>query len=102
MGSSAGAAMDDWANPTLNIGNNNVTFAGVFGWANPSDPNNPQGTFGFVKRGTGTLTIGGSQTYRGDTVINEGTLATSAADRIGDSSRIVIGSNGTFRLGGSE
>ncbi|NBS40851.1 MAG: hypothetical protein EBS73_16685, partial [Betaproteobacteria bacterium] len=35
-------------------------------------------------------------------MILEGTLATSTLDRIGDSSRIIVGTNGTFRTGGSE
>ncbi|NDA94458.1 MAG: hypothetical protein EBX90_14495, partial [Betaproteobacteria bacterium] len=92
-----GMYLEDGATPTLNVGTNNVTFANAI-------VNNGGGrqTGGIIKRGTGTLTFGGANTYRGDTVILEGTLATSALNRIGDSSRILVGTNGTFRIGGSE
>ncbi|NBR64265.1 MAG: hypothetical protein EBT77_08195, partial [Verrucomicrobia bacterium] len=92
-----GMYLEDGATPTLNVGTNNVTFANTI---NAGDSRIKSG--GIIKRGTGTLTFGGSMDYRGDTVVMEGTLATSAADRIGDGSRIVIGTNGTLRTGGSE
>ncbi|NBY65670.1 MAG: hypothetical protein EBQ51_01090, partial [Verrucomicrobia bacterium] len=90
-----GMYLEEWATPTLNVGTNNVTLANAI-------VNGSQRQGGIIKRGSGTLTIGGANSYRGDTVINEGTLATSAADRIGDDSRILVGTNGTFRVGGSE
>jgi autotransporter-associated beta strand protein len=90
-----GMYLEEWATPTLNVGTNNVTLANAIVAGGQL-----QG--GIIKRGTGTLTLGGANYYRGDTVVMEGTLATSALDRIGDSSRIVVGTNGTFRTGGSE
>ncbi|NBU50965.1 MAG: hypothetical protein EBS47_13000, partial [Betaproteobacteria bacterium] len=90
-----GMYLEEWATPTLNVGTNNVTLANAIVAGGQL-----QG--GIIKRGTGTLTLGGANYYRGDTVVMEGTLATSTLDRIGDGSRIVIGTNGTLRTGGSE
>ena len=97
-----GMYLEDGATPTLNVGTNNVTFANTInaGVSGTGDTRTKSG--GIIKRGTGTLTFGGNMDYRGDTVILEGTLATSTLDRIGDSSRIIVGTNGTFRIGGSE
>ncbi|NCV61241.1 MAG: hypothetical protein EBW52_07565, partial [Betaproteobacteria bacterium] len=100
--SGMGMYLEDGATPTLNVGTNNVTFANTInaGVSGTGETRTKSG--GIIKRGSGTLTFGGNMDYRGDTVILEGTLATSTLDRIGDSSRIIVGTNGTFRTGGSE
>ncbi len=50
---------------------------------------------GFTKIGSGTLVLGGANTYSGPTYINAGTLTISAADRI-PSTPLTVGASGTF------
>jgi autotransporter-associated beta strand protein len=47
-------------------------------WRNDID-----GSGGLVKTGTGTLTLAGRNTYRGGTVVREGTLVAGSADGLG-------------------
>src|SRR5262249_23454408 len=56
-------------NGSLSVGNNNVTstFNGVI--------QNTVGTLALTKAGTGTLTLGGANTYTGNTTVSAGTLA---------------------------
>ncbi|MFN6017312.1 MAG: beta strand repeat-containing protein, partial [Verrucomicrobiota bacterium] len=60
------------------------------------------GTGGLVKSGAGALTLSGANSYTGATSINAGTLSTSAADRISNSSAVTVASGATFLLGGNE
>ena len=60
------------------------------------------GTGNLTQNGSGTTTLSGANTYTGATTVNAGTLATSAADKIADTSDIVINAGGTFSLGGAE
>lgn len=75
---------------TLTAGNDDTstTFAGAI-----------TGTGGFTKTGTGTLTLSGSSSYTGATRVQEGTLKLVAANRLSDSSALVVSSGATFALG---
>ncbi|MFA6286508.1 MAG: autotransporter-associated beta strand repeat-containing protein [Opitutaceae bacterium] len=54
---------------------------------------------GFTKTGAGTVTLNGANTYTGNTAISAGTLTLGAADRIADTSNLVM-SGGTLATGG--
>ena len=55
-----------------------------------------------TKLGSNTLTLSGNNTYTGATTVSVGTLTTSTADRISDSSAVTVASGATFQIGGSE
>lgn len=50
------------------------------------------GTIGLLKAGTGTLQLGATNTYTGDTRIEAGTLQVTAGAGIPDASRVILGS----------
>ncbi len=56
------------------------------------------GVSGMTKDGPGELVLGGANTYSGPTVVNDGSLKLSAADRIPDLSAVNIGATGTLDL----
>jgi fibronectin-binding autotransporter adhesin len=57
------------------------------------------GKLSIVKQDSGRWILAGANTYTGDTIIDSGTLELGAADRIGDSSNLVL-NGGTFATGG--
>ena len=59
------------------------------------------GNGNLVKNGSGTFTLGGANTYTGLTVVNAGTLATGASERLPDTGTVVI-NGGSLRLGGGQ
>lgn len=73
---------------TLAVNRSNaITYSGVI-----------SGTGALSKSGAGTLTLSGANTYTGTTTISEGTIELGAADRISNSSELVLG-GGTFSTG---
>lgn len=70
---------------TLTVGGaGNTTFAGSIG-----------GTGGIVKQGTGTLTLGGANTFTGDVTINAGTLALGAGGSLASGFDLWLAGAGT-------
>jgi autotransporter-associated beta strand protein len=61
-----------------------------------------QGIGGLAKTGSKILTLSGSNTFAGDITISGGTLATPGADRLPDTTTMVMSSNTILRLGGNE
>ncbi|MCX6877370.1 MAG: autotransporter-associated beta strand repeat-containing protein [Verrucomicrobia bacterium] len=59
---------------TLNIATGTNTFGGALG-----GPGTDENNFALTKSGTGTLTLGGSNTYAGPTTVAAGTLACATA-----------------------
>jgi fibronectin-binding autotransporter adhesin len=53
-----------------------LTYAGIMA-------NNGSGTGGLVKTGSGTLVLGGDNTFSGPTLVNAGTLSINADERLG-------------------
>ncbi|MDC0935471.1 autotransporter-associated beta strand repeat-containing protein [Pirellulales bacterium] len=76
-------------NQTLRVGHDNLstTFSGVI-----------SGSATFGKRGTGIVTLSGSNTYTGLTDIDGGTLRLSGSGRIADASDVDVASGTTFDL----
>jgi autotransporter-associated beta strand protein len=85
-GSSVILADATTATGTLTVGNaSNTLFAGAI-----------NGAGSLAKVGTGTLTLSGANTYPGNTVVSNGTLALSGAGSIASSATINVNSGATF------
>lgn len=66
---------------TVNTNNNNAAFSGAF-----------SGNAGLTKTGEGTLTLSGTNTYKGDTTINAGTIVINSAASLGNGGALAINS----------
>ena len=60
------------------------------------------GNSSLSKNGAGTLTLSGSNSYTGSTVVNLGTLETVGNDRLANSSAVSLAASTTLKLGGNE
>ncbi len=67
-------------------------------WANDSWRNDIGGDGGLVKAGTGTLTLAGSNSYRGGTRVEAGTLVAAAPGALGTGDVVLAG--GTLQVSG--
>jgi autotransporter-associated beta strand protein len=77
--------------------NNDSTFAGsiINGYAGGSSPS-ANAAVAITKTGTGTLTLSGTNTYSGSTVVNSGTLALSGYGVIRSSTSIYLNTGTTL------
>ena len=78
---------------TVSHASNNSTFPGVLGGSG-TDENN----FGLTKSGNAILTLSGTNTYAGSTIVSVGTLALSGGALITNSASIVVASNAIFNV----
>jgi fibronectin-binding autotransporter adhesin len=81
--------------PTLTVGDNNATgadntFSGVI--------KNTAGSLALTKTGSGTLTLSGTNTYTGATLISAGTLKLDATGTINDTSEVSLGTFGNLDI----
>jgi autotransporter-associated beta strand protein len=60
------------------------------------------GTGSLTKHGVGTLTLTGSNTYRGETIVDGGTLIARGGAATPDASVVTVGLNGTYAVDGDE
>ena len=105
VGGGAAIIQSDGGLLTLNgaISSNNGTRTPMFTGAGNGLVNGTisdgAGNVSVVKNGVGTWTLAGNNLYTGATVVNAGTLALAAADRIADTSPLTL-AGGTFATGG--
>lgn len=59
------------------------------------------GTSSFTKNGPGRLVFSGAKTYTGQTVVDNGTLALSAAGSIAESSVVQLATGSMFEISAS-
>jgi fibronectin-binding autotransporter adhesin len=88
-----GTVFNNGATLAINVAaNTTATFAGVMSEAGGM-------ALSFTKNGAGTQVLSGSNTFQGQTIVNAGTLALGASERIRDNVGLII-NGGTFDLGG--
>lgn len=80
----------------------NTLFTKLWVFVSYTLPTITSGAIDFIKDGIGTLTLSGANSYTGKTIVLRGTLTTSAADKIPDTSAIEVDSGATFQIGGTE
>jgi len=78
---------------TVQVDSGTSTISGAIG-------NGSASTGDLTKTGSGTLVLGGNNTYSGNTTISAGTLRLGASDRLADSTDVTIAGAGTFDLNG--
>ncbi|MFG6489764.1 autotransporter-associated beta strand repeat-containing protein, partial [Roseateles sp. BYS78W] len=89
--SSITSTMNMGGDLTLNIGSGNLTLGSAL---------TDTGTRALTKDGVGTLTLSGTNTYNGGTVLASGTLALGSAGAIGSNGNITLG-GGTLQFSAS-
>ena len=82
------------ANRIVTVNGGNLTVGGAISGSTAS--------FTLTKAGAGTLILGGANTYTGATTVSAGTLQTSAANVIADTSALSVSAGAAFVLGGNE
>ena len=91
IGSISGAGSVDITGVTLTVGGDN---------ADKTLTGNIVGTNGnLIKTGTGTLTLQGTNTYTGDTIVNNGAITVSGSGKLGNGSysgTLVVATSKTF------
>ncbi|PWU14959.1 MAG: hypothetical protein C5B50_16295 [Verrucomicrobia bacterium] len=85
-----GVVTNSTGSATISVGNNNQTstFNGLF--------RSGAGTLALTKVGSGSLTLGGANTYTGNTTISAGTLALGSNGSISNSAGISIAAGATL------
>lgn len=91
LATAATTAQVDLGAGTLQAGrlNTSTSFAGTI-----------QGTGNLVKQGSGTMTLGGANTYTGNTTIQGGTLTLGNANRLAAATVVQVSSGARFDLAG--
>ncbi|HEU6448693.1 MAG TPA: autotransporter-associated beta strand repeat-containing protein, partial [Verrucomicrobiae bacterium] len=72
---------------TIDTAGQNVSFANAIGNG---------GAGGLIKAGSGTLTLNGANTFNGNTVVSDGTLALETNTYVSSSSAIIVDAGATF------
>jgi len=93
IGALAGGIALDLGSNTLSIGSKNAasTFSGSL-----------SGTGGITKVGTATLTLSGSNSYTGNTIVSSGSLTVDGGNAIADTSAVSVSSGAVLNLNTSE
>jgi autotransporter-associated beta strand protein len=76
---------------TFDVGANNVTFANPVGVG---------GAGGITKTGTGRLTLNGNNTFSGETLVSQGTLALGSAGALPNSVRLILTNAAVLEVSG--
>ena len=91
VGSLAGAGAVTLGTGTLTVASTaDSAFAGAI-----------SGDGALIKTGDSTLTLSGTNSYKGGTVVNDGVLAIDSADALSSGQDLIVGENGTVVLGSS-
>ncbi|MGC4033457.1 MAG: BNR-4 repeat-containing protein [Tepidisphaeraceae bacterium] len=77
--------------PIVNVKNGSATISAVLA-----------GTQGVMKAGVGTLTVSGTNTYTGDTVVSAGTLVATGGSAVPNGSVVNVAGGATFTVVASE
>ncbi len=88
------------ADTQINLGSNTLTID--YDGGDNTMAGDIAGTGGFVKEGTNELTLSGTNTYTGDTIINDGSLSLAGGNAIADTGDVIVNAGGTLNLDADE